>query len=128
MNLFTPADDIKTVEQDGIFVQIPEGHKNGDDRNAAQDGGRGEDLVGVVVVQIVYRRKPKHKSPDALHGGQKCPVGQCFVKDDGGQDRRRAAMLQGAGRIPDARIRPVGPSERFERMMQCGFTSRGNSS
>ena len=120
-DLFSPAGRVEAVQDEGKLVQRPEGHQNGNEEDAQQDAGGGEDLVGVVVRQVVHRRKAERQPPDALHGGQKDPVRQGLIQQHSGQQCRRAAVQQGAGRIPDAAVGPACLPQGFERMIQCEF-------
>ena len=74
------------MQHDGKFIQVPERHQNGDERDAAQDAGGRKDLVRVGVRQVVHRRNAERQAPDAPHGGEEHKLGEELIQYDGGDE------------------------------------------
>ena len=81
-----PAGPVQPVQHDGKFIQVPERHQNGDERDAAQDAGGRKDLVCIGVRQVVHRRNAERQAPDAPHGGEEHKLGEELIQYDGGDE------------------------------------------
>ena len=81
-----PAGPVQPVQHDGKFIQVPERHQNGDERDAAQNAGGRKDLVRVGVRQVVHRRNAERQAPDAPHGGEEHKLGEELIQYDGGDE------------------------------------------
>ena len=88
---------IQNVQQQRKAIQHPERRQQGNEHDAAHDGGGSVNIGCIAVAQVMHRGKPQRQAPELLHGRDEQQCAGQFIQQGSQQKGQLCPQQPGMG-------------------------------